>query len=77
MSCYQEEEEEKEGCAVSSSKSSGGERWWSYQMEMESVPPGSDLETNINDQSVLPSAKREESVGVRGSEPAAGGATAG
>lgn len=27
--------------------------WWSYQTEAESAPPGSDLETNINDQSVL------------------------
>lgn len=45
--CYQEEDE------VSSWKRSDWKRWWSYQTEMESAPPGSDLETNIIDQSVL------------------------
>lgn len=67
MSSFQEEEEDYEG---SSSKRRGGKRWWSYQMEKESAPPGSDLETNISDQTVpdwwnQPTEKR---VWVRSSE---------
>lgn len=49
MSCNQEEQEYE----VRSPKRSGGKRCWSYQMEMESAPPGSDLQPKINDQCVL------------------------
>lgn len=35
--------QEEESYEVRSWKTNGGKRWWSYQMEMESAPPGSDL----------------------------------